>query len=132
MSTSFFLVLILGLAAYRITRFIVSDSLLDGIRNKLISILFAPDELTEPQLDEEGNYQPPVLDEPYRIDIPRFWAVTFGKLGELITCRFCIGFWVSLALYLSYQQWGLAWPIMAFAVAGVQALLGGWESPDRS
>lgn len=96
-------------AAYRLTRFIVLDSLLgrvptegdrgSGFRRKLDHFAYADD------------------------GTDRSWWR--GKLGDLLTCSWCIGFWVAaLTLWgwVDGPEW-LRWIIVAFAVAGAQGFI---------
>ncbi|MDX3067155.1 DUF1360 domain-containing protein [Streptomyces sp. ND04-05B] len=93
---------LLGFAAYRATQLGVHDSLLDGPRERLAA-WYAKN------LDSK----------------PRAFVV------QLISCIYCLGFWLSGATLLAYLlttgAWGdaswLVHGIEWFAVAGVQALL---------
>lgn len=97
------------LAAYRITRFLVKDSLIG----------FGPDSASRISVrldrfayDSEGN--------------GRSWWREY--VGDLLTCTWCLGFWVSLAVActwlrlmpweLGIEGWGVAW-----GVAGAQGYL---------
>lgn len=102
---------ILGLASYRATQFVVHDSLLDGARNRL--------ELWHAARSESG--------------FRSFWR-------DLIGCPYCTGFWLSLVTVLVYLtaagQWGAAplWihAVECWAVAGGQALLNRWDDSRDS
>lgn len=100
---------ILVLAAYRITRFFVKDSLIG----------MAPDSGT-----------------PMSVRVDRFayfdngedrtWLR--GKIGDLLTCTWCTGWWVSLAvtaLWLELAPWllGVHGWVLVFAVAGAQGFI---------
>lgn len=100
------------LAAYRITRFLVKDSLIG----------FGPDSgsKTSVRLDrwaynEDGGDR----------------SFLRGKVGDLLTCVWCLGFWVSAIVYVaavvSLGEWDsipLVWHgIAIFAVAGGQGFL---------
>lgn len=86
------------LAAYRATRFVTADSLLDAWRARL----------------EE-------------------WSINGGalraKLGELLLCPYCLGFWASAACYVLAVaaldlDAPLAWHVICvWAVAGAQVVL---------
>lgn len=103
---------LLVLAAYRITRFLVKDSLIG----------FGPDSgsAVSVRLDKWA-YNDDGTDKS-------FWR---GKAGDLLTCVWCLGFWVSLIVYVvatvSLGEWNsvpLAWHgILIFAVAGGQGFL---------
>lgn len=66
--------LILVLAAFRLTRLVIKDSIFDSLREKI------------------WNRYPPV-DDQMRPNL---------NIGYLITCPYCIGFWISLILYICY------------------------------
>lgn len=94
--------IILSLASYRLTQLWVHDTLPDPLRDRLHAWHAE---------DHESRFRSFVL--------------------QLNTCIFCIGFWLSGAVLLTYLlasgQWGQAsWPVHGiewFAVAGGQALL---------
>lgn len=98
-------VLILGLVSYRITRFLVVDSLLEPGRTKFHTALEAKRGL--------------------------FWA----KLYDLVSCTWCVGVYVSMLVYAVYLwnlfiDWTrLDW-LSAIAVAGVQGLLHAFEPEE--
>lgn len=60
--------LVLSLAAFRVTRFVIKDFLVAGLRDRLWN-RFPPDST---------------------------------KTGYFFTCPWCVGFWVSLALFFCY------------------------------
>lgn len=107
MEINLLILAVLGFASYRLTRFFVIDTLIDGLRRKFHVFL----------VNRTGKLR-------------FFWI----KLFELTSCTWCLGFWVSLSLYslyvwqspLEFNQVG--W-INVFAVAGVQGLLHSFE-PD--
>jgi len=100
-------------AAYRITRFFVIDSLIgfstdSGSRMSVRIDAFA--------YDTGGKDR-------------NWWR---GKVGDLLTCTFCLGFWISAVVYFAYlgatvgidgienTAWALH-VINVFAIAGGQA-----------
>lgn len=92
------LVAFLGPASFRVTRFIVADSLIEGTRERFLTWLLAPKKLP-------------------------LWR---DKLAELFTCYWCVGVWVSFgAVLLAWGVWpwqlGRAGWLAVGAVAGVQA-----------
>lgn len=99
---------ILGFAAFRITRFLVIDTLIDGLRAKFHTFL----------ANRRGKLQ--------------FLA---QKALELTSCTWCAGFWVSLLLYSLYV-WHNPLDFTRFdwintaAVAGVQGLLHAYEPEE--
>lgn len=117
---------ILSLAAYRITRFFVEDSLigmgsyetLDPDTQKVVNV---------PNSDWGGV----VMRFCYKEDGTEDRGFFRGKLGDLLGCIFCLGFWISctvLALWTWSLPWQVAspqdWVLTAFAIAGVQAFIG--------
>lgn len=104
------ILLALGLASYRGTRFVVADSLTDPVR----------DFVAKKFVLAEGRT-----------------AGVWWFLNKLLNCLFCAGFWISviaLAFYLTVTDtWGhgvgplLLHGLEAFVVAGVQALLSRWD-----
>lgn len=93
--------LVLGFAAFRITRFFIIDSFFEGYRTKFHIYLTS----------RNGKL--------------KFLAF---KLYELTSCTWCLGFWASLVVYSLYT-WNC--PIdfsridvfNVFAIAGVQGML---------
>lgn len=111
---------ILSWVAYRLTRFFISDSLV-GTAD--------PD-------NENGNENPT---SPVAVWVDRFGyddeghdrSFIRGKLADLATCQFCLGFhvsWIVLALFTWSLPWTTsdpqAWVLYAFGVAGLQAFIG--------
>lgn len=100
---------ILALASYRITRFLVLDSLMG----------FGPDSgsglsvrIDRFAYDEDGSDR-------------SWWR---GKVGDLLTCTWCLGFWVSLAVLCAWTttvpwELGTEGVLTAFAVAGAQGYM---------
>ena len=102
--------LLVALAAYRITRFLVFDSLM-GFNL------------------ESGSKM------SRRLDV---WAWTAegqerpgaggwlrDKVGNLLVCPYCLGFWIAAACWAAWA-WGPSWVqyvLVAWAAAGAQALL---------
>lgn len=114
-------VLVLGLASYRVTRFLVLDSLMGmGTHDKL-----------DPDLKV-------IVQEPNSPLAAAVYSLCYnedgtdrgffrGKLGDLLGCWLCLGFWIScgiLALWTWTLPWTTSdpqqWVLTAFAVAGVQ------------
>jgi amino acid permease len=99
-------VLILGLAAFRVTRLLVVDSLLEPGRSKFHSML-----------ERHSGW---------------IWA----KVYDLVSCTWCVGVYVSFAIYAVYLwdlfvHWTRVDWLSAIAVAGVQGMLHAVE-PDES
>jgi hypothetical protein len=99
-------VLILGLAAYRITRLLVIDELLEPGRSKFHAML------------ERRN------------------GLLWAKLYDLVSCTWCVGVYVSLLIYAVYLwnlfiDWTRVDWLSAIAVAGVQGMLHAIEPDDE-
>jgi hypothetical protein len=100
---------LLVLASYRITRFFVSDSLMG----------FGPD---------SGSQVSAWVDRFAYTEDGVDRSFLRGKLGDLLTCTWCLGFWVSLAALCAWGQvapWelGTEGVLTAFAVAGGQGFM---------
>lgn len=97
-------ILILGICAYRITRFLVIDELLEPGRTKFHT-----------RLEVHTGY---------------IWA----KIYDLVSCTWCVGVYVSMLVYViflgdPFVHWTrLDW-LSAIAVAGVQGFIHSVE-PD--
>jgi len=111
--------LFLGLAAYRITRFFVFDS--------LIGSDMGPD----PDLPDPASRWAEILDAwAYDPQTHQDRNFVRGKIGDLASCPWCLGFWVS-CLTFGLWTWSLPWTaaspqnwvLNAFAIAGVQGFL---------
>lgn len=117
------LLLVLGVAAYRITRFLIEDSLIGmGMGQELQGGKFVnvPNSPMAARLDGFA-YNPDGSD--------RNWFR--GRVGDLLSCSWCLGAWVSFSAYALWT-WTLPWQegvefqkwwIYAFAVAGVQGFI---------
>jgi len=106
---------ILSLAAFRITRFLIKDSLLG----------FGPD---------SGSRLSVRVDRfAYLKDgTGRSWWREY--LGDLLTCTWCLGFWISAGVYFAWLSATVGisgievteWPVhvvTVFGIAGVQGYL---------
>lgn len=98
--------IIVALAAFRITRFFVLDSLIGA--NVDSNSKFAM-KLDAWAFDAHGE--------------ERGWLR--GKVADLLTCTYCLGFWVTVATYAAWlADFRYARTVIyVFAVAGVQAFL---------
>lgn len=104
--------LVLGFAAYRITRFLVIDTFFEGLRAKLYTFLTN-------RVQKQGK-------------LKLLWL----KAYELSSCTWCAGFWVSVAVYTAYvwvgpQYFSRLDVLNIFAIAGIQGLLHAFE-PDEA
>lgn len=103
---------ILAFASYRITRFFLFDSLISHSRQKYYVILS--------NAAFDGNR------------IKMFLA---HKLLELSSCSWCLGVWISAAVYWLYtwtspEFWGRTGYITVAAIAGVQGMIHALEPGD--
>ncbi|WP_110929112.1 DUF1360 domain-containing protein [Bacillus massiliglaciei] len=100
--------LMLGLASFRLTRLIVFDKITERFRRPFF------DEIEE--TDSSGEKE--IFLVPKRSGIK-------GWIGELLSCYWCTGVWVSLFLLLLYVNgWFLGeCLILLFSIAAVGSLL---------
>lgn len=109
MTVNILALVVLAFASYRITRFLAIDSLIENIRARFHTFLF--------NLNGKLSIIP-------------------HKLLDLISCTWCLGFWVSFALYtlflwsnpLDFSRIDI---INIFAIAGGQGLLHAFEPDDE-
>lgn len=108
----FLQLVVLAAASYRITRFFVWDSLMGANPESGTAFSQWVDEFA---YTEDGS--------------DRSWLR--GKIGDLLVCPWCMGWWVSVAVYgvwaWATDQW-TGYPIAVhvlsvFAIAGVQGFL---------
>lgn len=118
-----------ALSAYRLTRLVTADTILDGPRDAVV----------------RANYQAMTYDagrinaicDEHGIDLgePGGWSTLVPvdplapHLSRLITCRWCAGMWVSLAVVAARRLFPRGWPPLAEALAfsAGAALLAGLE-----
>lgn len=104
--------IVLALAAYRLTQFFVFDTLFGGHPQSGSKFSVALDRFA---------YTPEGED--------RSWLR--GKIGDLLSCPWCLGFWMSAMVYVGFvsatHRWGdvpiVVHVISVFAVAGAQGWL---------
>ena len=98
---------ILALASFRLTRLIVFDKITEFLRAPFF------DEIEEE--NEEGIME--VYYRPKETPIKKF-------IGELLSCYWCTGFWVSMAVVFGYILFPVFFEpiILVFAVAGLAAI----------
>lgn len=103
--------IILSLASYRLTRFLVIDTLIEGLRNKFHSFLVN-------KAQKRGKLH-----------------LLYSKLYSLTSCTWCFGTWLSLAIYSLYL-WTAPWDfgradlINVLAITAIQGLLHAFEPDD--
>lgn len=101
MTIDLVVVAVLGLCSFRVTRFVVDDTLWEGTRLRLLNWLV-----------------------PYRNRKVPMWRI---KLSDLLTCYWCVGIWASAGLvHVFYTAWpwqlGITGWVTVGAVAGFQSL----------
>lgn len=104
---------ILAFASFRITRFLVIDTLISGARNKFHSFLV--------NRAQKNN---------------KILHFVWEKVYELTSCTWCSGFWVSAALYTLYVwvnplDFSRLDVLNIFAIAGIQGMLHAYEPGDE-
>jgi hypothetical protein len=108
MDIDFFVLILLGLSAFRLTRLLVFDKITEFIRKPFLN------EVEE--IDEYGKIETYLVPKDGKIK---------GFMGELLSCYWCTGIWASIglcALYLIYPT--VAFPILLIlAVAGLAAII---------
>lgn len=117
MVVDFLTLVILTFAAYRITRFFLFDSLMG------MSMGAGGD-------DPASDFAIKVDSWAYNPDTGLDRSFLRGKIGDLLTCPWCLGFhigWILLALWTWTLPWMVpspqAWVITAFAIAGGQGFI---------
>lgn len=106
------------LAAYRITRLITADTILDGPRDAVVlwayAHRFGADRTEAPM----GGWAEYVMEDA---DAP--------PLATLVICRWCSGMWVGFVIVAARRLFPRAWPPIAEALAlsAGAALLAGLE-----
>lgn len=98
-------VIILGFCAYRVTRFLVIDTLLEPARSNFHSKLEQKD------------------------------GVLWAKIYDLVSCTWCVGVYVSFAIYAIllgnlFVDWTRVDWLSAIAVSGVQGMLHALEPEE--
>lgn len=95
--------ILLAFGAYSVTRFFVTDSFLDGVRDKYFK--------KRPYEGYVFEGDPRIKGINLRRGSGDTYTVTKGsKWGELLVCPWCFGFWVSLGLFVPYAlvpEWTL-------------------------
>jgi hypothetical protein len=101
---------IVALAAFRLTRFFTLDSLVGANLDSNSAFSRVLDEWA---YDEEGNER----------------GFIRGKVGDLLSCPYCLGFWISLACWWLWTQdfEFVREGLTVFAVAGAQSMCSKWD-----
>lgn len=106
--TSFYLLILFILATYRMTHIIVFDTIGQIVRKPFI----------EEKMVEENDQLKKYIRLKYQKGI-KHW------IGQLLSCYWCVGVWISFGLYLLYAilpSFGFV-VLCVFAVAGGAAIL---------
>lgn len=82
---TFVLILVLGLVTYRVTRFIILDSLIENVRARAFEWLLSPLEPAQRETVMELHEDAPLQELS-------MWR---RKLYQLLSCPFCISVWVG-------------------------------------
>ncbi len=111
------------LAAYRITRLITADTIMDGPRDALVWKTYLRHPKPKHNPDAPDAWSPKgwaefAQDDP---DAP--------KLAAGILCRYCVGVWVGFAVVIARRRFPRQWaPIAeALALSAGAALIAGLE-----
>lgn len=107
-SVNFLTLLLFGLAVFRLTRLIVFDTITEPFRRPFFD--------EEEEVDAEGKI------ETYYV--PKKTPLK-GFIGQLLSCYWCTGVWVSVGLYLCYWLFPSIGAVVVFilAIAGLGALI---------
>lgn len=117
------------LSAYRITRLITADTILDGPRDALVRRAYAS------QPYEPGRISLVCADQDINLNEPGGWTELAQvdphapKLTTLAWCRFCAGVWCSVLVVIARRRFPRQWaPIAeALALSAGAALIAGLE-----
>lgn len=110
------LLVLLAIAAWRITHFIQSDSLFEPVREFIYWFFPAPNWYTtttlkdnieavgDPNFYEITRYRTRRLFRSVVDDLGDwyFYAVKESKIGELVSCLWCLSIWTSAAVVFGY------------------------------
>lgn len=88
--------IILALAGFRLTRLCMYDKILEKVRAPFFTEI------------EDGD------------DI---YLAPKGKIGELLSCHWCTGFWCTVIVCISHWLFPMNIVILIFAVAGLTSLI---------
>lgn len=105
------LIVLLSLVVYRVTRFLIEDSLIEAQRNMVRRFILwgGPKRIIpDSEIPKFGNEQ-------------RGWR---GKLYELTSCRFCLSIWISAgAVALTDWQTSVPLPVWVWLAAAAGAVM---------
>lgn len=115
------------LAAWRVTRLITTDTFppVKTVRDWLLRRWPSPDaEYPVHEVIEDDDGPRLSTGVPVMPVDGRWLAVTPHWFGDLITCPWCAGMWVSLAVIAVTP--GVVWPIPGLLLALATSVLVGW------
>lgn len=136
MSVSPFEFLVLVLASWRASRFLALDSLTESMRDELEAWAHRRQLPVDPERAARESGIPRALRITGVTETVygprRFWR---GKLAELVSCPYCVSFWIACATYVIYVcvvgRWSdvplLANAITAWGVAGAVAVIARYD-----
>lgn len=129
------LVVILGLAAYRLTRVVTTDSITERARERLYRWAWVEDDEVEAYASawlrwrgDEPFPHSQGVDENPRPPMPRRGGFR-TYVSELFQCPWCLGVWISAAVVVFYAYvvadgFSVGWLLLlAAAVAGLQGFV---------
>lgn len=107
-----------ALSAYRLTRLITADTLLDGPRDAVVAWSYRRQGALMLAVSPAEGWSAFAMGDP---DAP--------KLATLATCRWCSSVWIALGVVAARRLFPRAWPPLAEALAfsAGAALLAGLE-----
>lgn len=122
---------IVALAVHRLTRLIVSDTITEPLRNRVLSRWPSDDAVFTDEWVTETAGEPQTIAgaDVFYIDGTGWMATKPHWLGTLITCTWCASFWIAtlatvgLLLTEAVALPALAWWLLPFAFSSVVGLL---------
>lgn len=108
MGSFWFIPVIVALAIFSITRLIVEDSIADPIRNKFFD-KFPHEGYTSRKKPKRGSASP--------ISGGLFLTTKGTKLGELVSCPWCSGFYVAIGVFVALMLSPLWTTLLLFPMA---------------
>lgn len=107
-----------ALSAYRLTRLVIADTILDRPRDALVKWSYRRQGVAGAASDEPETWAEYAMEDPHA-----------PKLATLVTCRFCAGFWCSVLVVIARRRFPRQWaPIAeALALSAGAALIAGLE-----
>lgn len=136
---SVFDVVVLVLGAWRITRLVVRDSFppVARIRDWIIErhptddTAFLGSHVTDPHAFATTTiHGTSVVDTTGDPDQPVWFPTRDTVIGGLISCVWCIGFWIATATVIVYAWWPW-WTVAALAPFALSAAIGFVDQADR-